>query len=118
MLKEIARGVEISSPSIYISQLINGNSRYIANAGELLHYQIFFKNLDDKALTNLFIIAKLESNILDFETLRSDWGEFNSGDNSVIWDWKGVPQLQFLDVHQEGLVEFWIKAKERAAIRC
>lgn len=112
LLKEIAKGLEIASPSIYISQLVNGSSKYSANAGDFLHYQIFFKNLDEKALTNLFIIAKLEGEVLDIESLRSDFGEFKIGDNSIIWDWKRIPHLQFLDVQQEGLVEFWIKVKE------
>lgn len=112
LFKEIARGVEITRPSLYLSQLINGNAQYTANAGDLLHYEIFFKNVGEEALTNLFLVAKLEGEPFDFESLKSNLGEFKSGDNSIIWDWKKVSQLQFLAPQQEGLVEFWIKLKE------
>lgn len=112
LLKEIAKGLEIIKPSLYISQMINGNSQYTANAGELLRYEVFFKNIGQQPLTNLFLIMKLEGDVLDFESLRSNTGEFKSGDNSIIWDWKKIPQLQFLDAQQEGFVEFWIKVKE------
>ncbi len=112
LLKEIAKGMEIVQPSLYLSQMINGKSQPTANPGELLRYEVFFKNIGEQPLTNLFLIAKLEGDVLDFESLRSETGEFNSGDNSIIWDWKRVPQLQFLDAQQEGFVEFWIKVKE------
>lgn len=112
LLKETVRGVEIISPSLYISQQINGNPQYIASAGDTLHYEIFFKNIGDEDLANLFLVAKLEGKALDFQTLKAPLGEFESGDNSVIFDWRRVPQLQFLDSQDEGKVEFWINLKK------
>lgn len=51
LLKEISRGVTINNPSIYVTQKINGNPKYVANPGDLLHYQIFFKTSDTTSLT-------------------------------------------------------------------
>jgi len=108
LLKEIAKGVEITKPSLYVSQQINGNPRYIASPGDSLHYQISFKNLGEDIFTNLFLIVKLEGEAFDFDTLKAPRGTFETGDNSIIFDWKRVSKLQFLDAGEEGEVEFWI----------
>ena len=112
LLKETAKGIAIVRPSLYISQQINGNPKFIASPGDLLHYQIFFKNIGEELLTNLFLITKLEGKVFDFATLKAPQGNFETGDNSIIFDWKRVPKLQFLDAKEEGEVEFWVELKE------
>ncbi|MCK4453914.1 hypothetical protein KAU51_01020 [Candidatus Parcubacteria bacterium] len=112
LLKEASKGIEIIEPSLYISQQINGNPQYVANAGDLLHYDVFFKNIGEKALTNLSLVTKLEGKIFDLETIKTFDGNFGPGDNSIIFDWKKVPKLQFLDSQEEGRVEFWINLKD------
>ena len=86
LLKEINEGIALVKPSLYISQQINGNPKYITSPGDLLHYQIFFKNIGEEFLSNLFLISKLEGKALNFETLKSPQGSFASGDNSIIFD--------------------------------
>jgi hypothetical protein len=112
LLKEITKGITIVKPSLYISQQINGNPQYIANPGDWLHYQIFFKNIGEEFLNNLFLITRLEGKAFDFETLKAPYGDFEPGDNSIVFDWKRIPKLQFLDSGEEGMVEFWIELKE------
>ncbi len=112
LLKEIAKGVEITKPSLYVSQQINGNPRYIASPGDSLHYQISFKNLGEDIFTNLFLIVKLEGEAFDFDTLKAPQGTFETGDNSIIFDWKRVSKLQFLDAGEEGEAEFWVGLKD------
>ncbi|MCX6760550.1 MAG: hypothetical protein NTZ84_00355 [Candidatus Nealsonbacteria bacterium] len=111
LLKEINRGVTINNPSTYVSQQINGSPKYVANPGDLLHYQIFFKNVGYEQLTNLFLIAKLEGESFDFSTIQSPMGEFRQGDNSIVFNWDQNPSLQFLSPDQQGEVDFWIKLK-------
>jgi hypothetical protein len=117
LIKEITKGISIAKPSLYVSQQINGNPQYIASPGDLLHYQIFFKNIGEELLSNLFLIAGLEGKAFDFETLKSPEGDFEAGDNSVIFDWKRVHSLQFLDAGDEGMVEFWVKLKDEWEIK-
>ena len=112
LLKTAAKGIEIAEPDLHITQQINNNPDFIASPGNLLHYEIFFKNIGETALTNLFLISRLEGEAFDFQSIKSDLGDFESGDNSVVFDWKQVPELQFLDIQGEGKVEFWIKLKE------
>jgi hypothetical protein len=44
--------------------------------------------------------------------LRAHDGEYEPGDNSILWEWRRVGDLQFLNVQEEGKVEFWLKLKE------
>ncbi|MFH1780725.1 MAG: hypothetical protein ABH841_01875 [Candidatus Nealsonbacteria bacterium] len=112
ILKETVRAVQIVTPALYISQQINNNSQYVANAGDTLHYEIFFKNIGSDAFSNLFLVVKLEGDLFDFQTTKAPLGDFESGDNSLIFDWRQVPKLQFLDAQEEGKIEFWVDLKE------
>lgn len=112
LLKETNRAIEIVRPSLYIFQEINNNPEYVASPGEQLHYEIFFKNIGENSLTNLFLIVRLEGKAFDFQTIKSDLGNFEPGDNSIIFDWRRNPKLQFLDSQEEGKVEFWIELKK------
>lgn len=112
LLREAFKGIEMISPGLYVTQEINGNPQYIASPGALLHYEIFFKNIGEEALTNLFLVSKLEGKPFDFGTIKAPRGKFESGDNSVVFDWRTNPDLQFLDSQEEGRIEFWIELKE------
>lgn len=112
LLKEIARGVEIAQPSIFISQRINDSPQHIANPGDYLHYEIFFRNTDDKVLENLFLIVQLEKAIFDFDAFQIDSGQVQKDAGLIIWNYTTAPQLKFLTRLEEGKVEFWIKLKE------
>jgi len=110
LLKEIARGVEIVRPHLVISQRINGFSDYIANPGELLRFEIFFRNTGEEPFEDLFLVSRLEGPF-DLESINSEFGRVNLTDRSIFWDWRDVPQLQFLAPGEEGRVEFWISLK-------
>jgi len=112
LLKEITKGLEIIKPSIYLRQEINGNPQYVALPGQWLHYEIYFKNIGDDDLNNLFMVNKLEGDAFDFQTIKSDLGSFQPGDDSVIFDWRQVSKLQYLVPMEEGKVDFWIKLKD------
>lgn len=112
LLKETIRGIQIVNPNLYISQQINGNPEYIANLGDVLHYEIFFKNIGEDALESLFLVARLEGEALDFQTLKAPLANFEPGDNSIIWDWRRISKLQILGPQEEGRVEFWMELKK------
>lgn len=111
LLKEAVRGLEIMQPSIFISWQINGSPQYIANAGDYLHYEIFFKNTGEKPLENLFLVANLDDSFLDFSTIQSSSGKFQESSKTLIWDQTMNQDLRFLDSMSEGKVDFWIKVK-------
>ena len=78
----------------------------------MLHYEIFFRNISDEPFQDLFLALTLEGDGFDFDTVKAESGQFQQGDNSIIWDWRSVPKLKFLDQGKEGKVEFWINLKE------
>ena len=112
ILKEATKGIEIIKPSLYLTQEINDNPQYAALPGDWLHYKISFKNIGDEALTNLSLVNKLEGDAFDFQTLKSDLGNYSSGDNSVVFDWRRISELQYLAPTDEGSVDFLIKLKD------
>lgn len=112
VLKEAFQTVELSGASLYVSQTVNGSQNYSANPGEMLHYEIYFKNLGQKPIQKKFLVVKLESNFFDLTSITSQQGTSGQGDSSILFDWKNIPDLKFLDADEEGKVEFWVKTKE------
>lgn len=113
LLKEITRGVKITEPQLSIFQQINSQTQYIASPGDLLHYEIYFRNISTEPFKDLFLVTKLNGSGFDFETIKAEAGQFEKGDNSIIWDWRTVPKLRFLGQGEEGKVEFWINLKDQ-----
>lgn len=111
-LLESIRGVIIAKPSLYISQTINGSQDYIARPGDRLHYEIYFRNIGEEPLTDLFLAVRLDGRPFDLESLRTDTGSFKPGDNSITWDWQTFSGLRFLGAGEEGMVDFWINLKD------
>lgn len=111
LLKTLARGTEILKPALSIIQQINGSLQHTASPGDVLHYEIFFRNIGDGPFQELFLVSTLDSPAFDFDTLRTEFGQFNRGDNFVMWDWREIPKLRFLGPGEEGKVEFWVTLK-------
>jgi len=111
-LKEISKGAEITKPQLSVFAQINGQTGYVASPGDLLHYEIFFRNISEDPFTDLFLVSTLSGSGFDFDTMKVTNGDFTVGDNSVVWDWRKVPKLRFLPKGEEGKVEFWVELKE------
>lgn len=112
VLKEAIKGIEMVQHSLYIRQEINGNPQYVAMPGDWLHYEIHFKNVGEDSVNNLFMVNQLEGEAFDFQTIKSDYGNFQAGDSSIVFDWRRVPDLQYLIPMEEGKVDFWVKLKD------
>lgn len=111
LLKEVSRGLTIIEPRLLVSQRINGSPDYEAKPGDLLRYEIIFRNIGNEPFEELFLVANLEGPF-DFGEVRSPAGRINIADSSIFWDWRDVPKLQFLVPGEEGRVEFWINLKK------
>ena len=113
LIKQTTVNVQVIQPLLSISQQINGSPSYVASPGETLHYQIFFTNIGSTPFDNLFMVAKLDSSILDMSTLQAEnGGQIQPNDNMIVWDHSQVSQLNHLDVQQEGEVDFSVKVKD------
>ncbi len=112
LLKESTKGIQIATPLLYITHLINERSHYIANAGEYLYYEIFFRNTGNEPIEDLFMTAKLDRDIIDFERVQPESGTFQKNTGTIIWDSKDTPQLEILSSMQEEKVGFWVPVKK------
>lgn len=112
VIKQTSVDVQVIQPLLIISQQINGSASYIASPGEILHYQIFFRNIGSTPFNNLSVVAKLDSSALDMSTVQNnDGGQVQSNDSIIIWDYSQVPQLRYLNAQQQGEVDFSVKVK-------
>jgi len=111
-LKEIEKGVKIVKPTVALRQTINGDANYTAKPGEWLHYEIYYKNVSDSELYNLVLIDNLEGDLYDLTTIKSETGNFQTGNNSLVFDWRQNNKLAYLPVMDEGKAEFWVKLKD------
>lgn len=112
VMRETTKAVQITKPQVLISQAVNASSNFVASVSDTLHYEIFFKNPTDKILENLFLVVTLDGRAFDLDSVKPNGGQFQRGDNSIIWEAKDVSKLRFLGRGEEGRVEFWINVKD------
>ncbi len=111
LLKEVTKNSLTYNPVFLVSQKINGKSEYFSSPGEKLHYQVYFKNMQEKPMRDLVLISVLEGNLYDLFTIQCPKGEFELGDNSITWNGEKVSELRYLQPGEEGEVEFWVGLK-------
>jgi len=111
-IKQVIANVQVIQPLLFISQQINGSSNYVASPGENLHYRVFFRNIGSTPFDNLFMVVKLDGSALDMSSIQVGMGgQVQPGDNMIVWDQNHVPTLSYLDVQQQGEVDFDVKVK-------
>ncbi len=110
-LKQIDKLAQIIEPRLIISQRVNDSLDYTAEPGELLHYEITYRNVGEQSFEDLFLISKLDGP-LDFDSLSANGGEVNLNEKTILWDWRDFASLKNLESGQQGKVEFWIRVKQ------
>ncbi len=111
-IKESDQEVQVIEPLLFISQQVNGSSNYSPVPGEILHYEIFFRNISSTSFDNLFVMSDVKGSGLDVSTLRSPDGQTRPNDNLVVWDSRQIPRLAHIAPQQEVRLEFTIKLKD------
>ena len=112
-IKQTSIDVQVIQPLLFISQQVNGSASYVASPGEILHYQIFFRNIGSTPFDNLFMVTKLDGSALDMSTIQVGvGGQVQPNDNMIVWDYNQASQLRHLDVQESGEVDFSVKVKK------
>ncbi|MDD4439899.1 MAG: hypothetical protein PHS04_17980 [Tissierellia bacterium] len=111
VLKEITEWLQVVSSSLYINQKVNNSYDYIAKKGDSLHFEISFRNIGEEPLQDLILVSKLDGNLFDLNTVNAPSAKYTSGDNSLLFESKSFPDLEFLDVDGVGTIEFWVDLK-------
>ncbi len=111
-LKKINGEVLIPQPNLFVDVLVNDSADYIANPGEDLLYDIYFKNIGDQVMENLFLTIDLDTDILDMDETESMGGRFQKEAGSIIWSHSSFPELRRLAPNEEEKISFWTQVKE------
>ncbi|NCN07446.1 hypothetical protein GW933_02010 [Candidatus Falkowbacteria bacterium] len=83
--------------------------------GDLLVYTLHYKNTGEESLENIQIKATLNSEILDWSTLKDE----NNGTvdkNSIIWIGRNVPKLLKLGANEEGDISWQIRVSDASVV--
>ena len=108
---EESAATEITGSPLAISQLINGRDNLNINLGELLKFEIKFRNDGEIGLRDVIITEKLEGAALDFASLKLDEGAFDSNSGMITWKASDYEILRRFEPGQESSIKFNIKVK-------
>jgi len=111
-LKEASRGTSISKSDLLLDMQVNGKDDYVADAGELLHYEIFFRNIGKETLEELFLLVDLDGDTLNLDQVEPREGRFQEDRGVIIWSHTFDYTLLSLKENEEGRVEFWARVRE------
>jgi uncharacterized repeat protein (TIGR01451 family) len=100
--------LEILKSDLNLTLIINGSREdQGVNFGDTLNYSIVYNNKGETELNNVTIMAVLESDLLDFTSL-SDVNAGTEKGNTLTWTKAEIPELEVLDKHEEGTIDFSI----------
>lgn len=100
---------KIAASPLSIYQTVNGSTNFSANAGDTLRFEIYYKNTGDLGLGNVNIKESLNSAVLDYSTLETDGGAYDTDNRTIEWKAADHPELANLAPGQEGMIGFSIK---------
>ena len=108
-LKEISGEVLIPQPNLFVDVLVNDSADYVAEAGEDLFYEVFFKNIGNETMENLFLNVGLDREILNMDETEPMEGRFQPESGTIIWSHSSVSELRRLRPDDEETISFWSK---------
>jgi len=100
---------EIMKSDLNLAMIINGSRDDAGvNLGDKLNYTIAYSNRGETEMKDLVIMAVLEGDFLDWETLEDGLGGKKRG-NTIIWSKEEIPGLEALGRNQDGEIIFSIE---------
>ncbi|MCX6764068.1 MAG: hypothetical protein NTZ97_05080 [Candidatus Moranbacteria bacterium] len=103
---------KIVSPTLVISQTVNGVRGVSVNAGDTLLFTITYKNEGNIGLRDVIITEKIDSTVLDYSKMELSSGAFDGNSKTITWKSKDIPNLRFLEAGQGGTIRFDVRVKE------
>ncbi len=92
-----------------LNLIINGSQKNEpVSFGQTLNYSINYTNKGEAAMKDLTIMAVLESESLDWTTLKDEHRGVEKG-HTITWTAEQIPKLQEVEVNQKGEINFSIE---------
>lgn len=102
----------IVTPPFSITQTINGKRDLSVNAGDVLMFDISYRNEGNIGLRDAIITMDLDSEVLDYWGLKQEQGSYDSSNRTLIWKASDVPGLARLNPGDGGKVSFSIPVSD------
>lgn len=112
-LSTIEEDVLIPQPNLFVDILVNDSTSHVADPGEDLLYEIYFKNIGDKTLEDLFLTVDLDKSVMDMSAVEPMGARFQEDAGSLIWSHSSFTKLRRLRPGEERKVSFWSKVKKK-----
>lgn len=116
LIHEKSLTIEAIKSDLNMNLIINGSPfNQGVNFGQTLNYLISYANKGESVMKDVIIMAVLESDFLDWQTLNShDNGKING--NTISWSKQEIPTLAELASGAEAIIDFSLKLKTMAQI--
>lgn len=104
--------LEVIKSDLHLNMSINEQSSdFPVNFAERLNYVIKYSNKGDKNMKDLVIMAVLESNFLDWNSIN-DLNKGKVSRQTISWTFREVPELKELEPGQSGEIKFSIAVSD------
>ena len=101
--------LEVMKNDLNLTLIINGSKNdQGVDSGQTLNYSIVYNNQGEVEMKDVVIMAVLESDVLDWESL-SDERNGKFGNNTLSWTKEEISDLESLEQDEEGVIDFSIK---------
>lgn len=106
----------ITVSPLYVEQELFDTGKTSADLGEILNYRVKYRNTTEVPIKFVSVKVKIESRAVDFSSVISQKGFFDSNQNSVIWNSSENSELKELKGKAEGEFSFSLRLKDQLPI--
>lgn len=100
---------EVMKNDLNLTLIVNGSKDdQGADFGQTLNYSIVYKNKGETEMKDVVIMAVLESDFLDWTTLKDEKNGREKG-NTITWTKAEIPELASVPQNSEGTIDFSVK---------
>lgn len=109
-LISLEKSIKITTSTLDVFLKVNGEGNYMASSGERLSFIVDFMNTGEDIYRNLNLEIELESNALDFSTIKASSGKIEG--KKIMFSSESFSDLLFLGPYGKSSVGFSAKIKD------
>lgn len=107
---------QISISPLYVEQTLNNNEKLTADLSQTLEYKIKYRNTTSVTIGPVVISLKIDSQAVDWGTVKASTGFFSSVDNTITWNASSLPDLNSLAGNKESEISFSLQLKNKLPV--
>jgi hypothetical protein len=106
--------IEIGEVLANIETTVGGEKESSAALGELLEFEVEYRNEGTESFINAAIETKIDTSLIDTDSIEVDRGRFEN--SVVVWDAESVDEFESIAPGDEGVLTFKARIKEQVDI--